>query len=68
MNEEPLEAALYGALEDAATKDPRAREALSAEGGHEVSPTDVVGLLLAKQGASEQAVLRLAREIDAISR
>jgi len=62
-----LEAELYRALEDAAASDPKAHEALSSEGGLEASPTDLVGLLLAKQAALEQAVLRLAREIDAIS-
>jgi hypothetical protein len=62
----PLEAELYRGLEEAANKDPRAREALSSEGGLEVSPTDLVGLVLAKQAALEQAVLRLAREIDGL--
>ena len=64
----PLEAELYKGLEEAAVKDPKAKQALSAEGGLEVSPTDLVGLLLAKQAALEQAVLRLAREIDASNR
>jgi len=64
----PLEAELYKGLEEAAAKDPKAKQALSAEGGLEVSPTDLVGLLLAKQAALEQAVLRLAREIDASNR
>jgi len=60
----PLEAELYRELEEAAARDPKAKQALSAEGGLEVSPNDLVGLVLAKQAALEQAVLRLAREID----
>jgi hypothetical protein len=60
----PLEGELYTILLNAASADPTAREALSAEGGQEVSPTDLIGLLLSKQAALEQAILRLAREID----
>ena len=60
----PLEAELYRELEEAAARDLKAKQALSTEGGLEVSPNDLVGLVLAKQAALEQAVLRLAREID----
>ena len=60
----PLEAELYEKLLEAAAADPKSKEALAAEGGLEVSSTDLIGLLLAKQGALEQAILRLAREID----
>ena len=63
----PIEAELYRGLEEAAARDPKAKEALSSESGLEVSPTELIGLILAKQAALEQAVLRLAREIDAIS-
>ena len=59
-----LEAELYQKLLEAAAVDPKSKEGLAAEGGLEVSATDLIGLLLAKQGALEQAVLRLAREID----
>jgi hypothetical protein len=59
-----LEEELYRTLLDAAQADPTAREAVAAEGGREVSPNDLIGLLLSKQAALEQAVLRLAREID----
>jgi phage shock protein A len=59
-----LEAELHKSLADAVAADPKAKEALAAEGGLEVSPTDLIGLLLAKQAALEQAVLRLAREMD----
>jgi hypothetical protein len=60
----PLEAELYRALEAAVTTDPKVKEALAAEGGREVSPADLIGLLVAKTSALEQAVLRLARELD----
>jgi hypothetical protein len=60
----PIEAELYERLVEAAAADPKSKAALAAEGGLEVSPTDLIGLLLAKQGALEQAVLRLARELD----
>jgi hypothetical protein len=60
----PLEAEIYRALEEAAARDPKVRDALSTEGGREVSPTDLIGLLVAKQSALEQAVLQLARELD----
>jgi hypothetical protein len=60
----PLEAELYKTLEDAAAGHPKAKEALASEGGLEVSPTDLIGILLAKLAALEQAVLRVAREID----
>ena len=60
----PLEGELYELLLRAASADPTAREALAAEGGKEVSPTDLIGLLVSKQAALERAVLRLARELD----
>jgi hypothetical protein len=60
----PLEAELHKRLWDAAATDPKAKEALASEGGLEATATDLIGILLAKQSALEQAVLRLAREMD----